>query len=68
MNRYHLFRINRFGVYSTFSFLLLEDRCDPKVVVLPVPVPVYVPVPMNMYSQYTPQPVGLPLLVSKTHL
>ncbi|XP_013768022.1 zinc finger MYM-type protein 4-like [Pundamilia nyererei] len=40
-----------------------EDRCDPKVVVLPVPVPVYVPVPMNMYSQYTPQPVGLPLLL-----
>uniref|UniRef100_A0A3P8QSP5 TRASH domain-containing protein n=1 Tax=Astatotilapia calliptera TaxID=8154 RepID=A0A3P8QSP5_ASTCA len=53
-----------FGVYSIFSFLLLEDRCDPKVVVLPVPVPVYVPVPMNMYSQYTPQPVGLPLLVT----
>ncbi|XP_029022708.1 zinc finger MYM-type protein 4 isoform X2 [Betta splendens] len=33
----------------------------PKVLVLPVPVPVYVPVPMNMYSQCTPQPVGLPL-------
>uniref|UniRef100_A0A3Q4HMF6 Zinc finger MYM-type protein 4-like n=1 Tax=Neolamprologus brichardi TaxID=32507 RepID=A0A3Q4HMF6_NEOBR len=62
--QYHLFRINSFGVYSICSFLLLEDRCDPKVVVLPVPVPVYVPVPMNMYSQYTPQPVGLPLLVT----
>ncbi|XP_041664939.1 zinc finger MYM-type protein 4-like isoform X2 [Cheilinus undulatus] len=33
----------------------------PKVMVVPIPVPVYVPVPMNMYSQYTPKPVGLPL-------
>lgn len=33
--------------------------------VLPIPVPVYVPVPMNMYSQCTPNPVGVPLPVRK---
>ncbi|XP_019905867.2 zinc finger MYM-type protein 4 isoform X2 [Esox lucius] len=33
----------------------------PSVIILPVPVPVFVPVPMNMYSQYTPCPVGLPI-------
>ncbi|KAM6899612.1 zinc finger MYM-type protein 4-like [Xenentodon cancila] len=37
------------------------DDSFPKVIVLPVPVPVYLPVPMNMYSQYSPNPVGLPL-------
>ncbi|XP_018554415.1 zinc finger MYM-type protein 4 isoform X2 [Lates calcarifer] len=37
------------------------DDVFPKIMVLPVPVPVYVPVPMNMYSQCTPNPVGLPL-------
>uniref|UniRef100_A0A4W5L5T4 TRASH domain-containing protein n=1 Tax=Hucho hucho TaxID=62062 RepID=A0A4W5L5T4_9TELE len=31
------------------------------VIIVPVPVPVYVPVPMNLYTQYTPQPVGLPI-------
>lgn len=36
----------------------------PSVIVLPVPVPVYVPVPMNLYTQYTPKSVGLPLPVS----
>ncbi|KAM9737247.1 zinc finger MYM-type protein 4-like isoform 2-T2 [Menidia menidia] len=36
------------------------DDLYPKVTVLPIPVPVYLPVPMNMYSQYTPKPVGLP--------
>ncbi|KAL2080385.1 hypothetical protein ACEWY4_024178 [Coilia grayii] len=35
----------------------------PDVLVLPIPVPVFVPVPMNLYSQYTPQPLGLPLPV-----
>ncbi|XP_024151010.1 zinc finger MYM-type protein 4 isoform X1 [Oryzias melastigma] len=39
------------------------DEVPPKIMVLPVPVPVYLPVPMNMYSQYTPKPVGLPLPV-----
>nr|XP_024655714.1 zinc finger MYM-type protein 4 isoform X2 [Maylandia zebra] len=37
------------------------DDIFPKMVILPVPVPVYLPVPMNMYSQCTPKPVGLPL-------
>ncbi|XP_023815743.1 zinc finger MYM-type protein 4 isoform X1 [Oryzias latipes] len=37
------------------------DEVLPNIMVLPVPVPVYLPVPMNMYSQYTPKPVGLPL-------
>ncbi|XP_036948803.1 uncharacterized protein LOC119016720 isoform X3 [Acanthopagrus latus] len=35
------------------------DKCGPTV--LPVPVPVFIPVPMNMYSQYTPKPVCLPI-------
>lgn len=48
--------------------MLCEDNFAPKVVVLPVPVPVYVPLPMNMYSQYTPKPVGLPLPVRRTTL
>ncbi|XP_077599246.1 zinc finger MYM-type protein 4-like isoform X2 [Stigmatopora nigra] len=33
----------------------------PKVMIVPIPVPVYVPVPMNMYSQWTPKPMGVPL-------
>ncbi|CAB1321039.1 unnamed protein product [Coregonus sp. 'balchen'] len=37
------------------------DDNFPKVIIVPVPVPVYVPVPMNLYTQYTPQPVGLPI-------
>ncbi|CAJ1082997.1 uncharacterized protein LOC117827743 isoform X1 [Xyrichtys novacula] len=37
------------------------DKVVPEEKVLPVPVPVYVPLPMNMYSQYTPEPVGLPI-------
>ncbi|XP_030596783.1 zinc finger MYM-type protein 4 isoform X2 [Archocentrus centrarchus] len=37
------------------------DEIFPKMMILPVPVPVYLPVPMNMYSQCTPKPVGLPL-------
>uniref|UniRef100_A0A8C7TMY4 TRASH domain-containing protein n=1 Tax=Oncorhynchus mykiss TaxID=8022 RepID=A0A8C7TMY4_ONCMY len=37
------------------------DDNFPKVIVVPVPVPVYVPVPMNLYTQYAPQPVGLPI-------
>ncbi|XP_074542366.1 zinc finger MYM-type protein 4 isoform X3 [Halichoeres trimaculatus] len=37
------------------------DDLFPKLMVVPVPVPVFVPVPMNMYSQFTPKPVGLPL-------
>ncbi|XP_063754586.1 zinc finger MYM-type protein 4-like isoform X2 [Eleginops maclovinus] len=39
------------------------DDIFPKIMIIPVPVPVYIPVPMNMYSQFTPQPVGLPLPV-----
>uniref|UniRef100_A0A8C2XSA9 TRASH domain-containing protein n=1 Tax=Cyclopterus lumpus TaxID=8103 RepID=A0A8C2XSA9_CYCLU len=35
----------------------------PKILVVPVPVPVYIPVPMNMYSQFTPKALGLPLPV-----
>ncbi|XP_061597263.1 zinc finger MYM-type protein 4 isoform X3 [Cololabis saira] len=37
------------------------DDSFPKVIVLPIPVPIYLPVPMNMYSQYSPNPVGLPI-------
>ncbi|XP_071230733.1 zinc finger MYM-type protein 4-like isoform X3 [Salvelinus alpinus] len=37
------------------------DDNFPRVIIVPVPVPVYVPVPMNLYTQYTPQPVGLPI-------
>ncbi len=33
----------------------------PSMIVLPVPV--YVPLPMNLYTQYTPKIVGLPLPV-----
>ncbi|XP_057683606.1 zinc finger MYM-type protein 4-like isoform X2 [Corythoichthys intestinalis] len=33
----------------------------PKVMMVPIPVPVYVPIPMNMYSQWTPKPLGFPL-------
>ncbi|XP_068189550.1 zinc finger MYM-type protein 4-like isoform X2 [Antennarius striatus] len=39
------------------------DNSFPKVMVVPVPVPVYVPVPMNMYTQCTPNPMGLPVPV-----
>lgn len=39
------------------------DETPPKVIVLPLPVPVFVPVPMNLYTQYTPQPFGLPFPV-----
>lgn len=46
--------------------LFYADKSGPTV--LPVPVPVFVPVPMNMYSQYTPKPVGLPIPVHKTPL
>ncbi|XP_053366395.1 uncharacterized protein si:ch211-266o15.1 isoform X2 [Clarias gariepinus] len=28
---------------------------------IPVPVPVYIPVPMNLYTRYTPLPLGFPL-------
>ncbi|XP_056154001.1 zinc finger MYM-type protein 4 [Lampris incognitus] len=37
------------------------DDKFPTVVVLPIPVPVFLPLPMNMYSQFTPKPMGLPL-------
>ncbi|KAL0962432.1 hypothetical protein UPYG_G00339960 [Umbra pygmaea] len=46
----------------TFTTTGCQTEDDfPKVIVVPVPVPVYVPVPMNMYSQYSPRPVGLPI-------
>ncbi|KAM6974369.1 uncharacterized protein LKV04_016014 [Tautogolabrus adspersus] len=38
---------------------------DPKATVLPFPVPVHVPLPINMYSQCTPKPVGLPIPTSQ---
>ncbi|XP_053302208.1 uncharacterized protein LOC128461349 isoform X1 [Pleuronectes platessa] len=52
------------GVSCTTVTVDAEAQTDnfvPKVIVLPLPVPVYVPLPMNMYSQFTPQPVGLPV-------
>ncbi|KAK5883248.1 hypothetical protein CesoFtcFv8_019600 [Champsocephalus esox] len=54
------------GVSCTTQTVNTETQTDksfPKVIVLPVPVPVYVPLPMNMYSQYTPRPVALPILL-----
>ncbi|XP_072304173.1 zinc finger MYM-type protein 4-like [Eucyclogobius newberryi] len=36
------------------------DETTPNILILPVPVPIYIPVPMNMYSQCTPHPLGLP--------
>ncbi|XP_049890842.1 uncharacterized protein LOC126384039 isoform X1 [Epinephelus moara] len=45
----------------TVDSAIQTDNVGPNVVPLPVPVPVYVPLPMNMYSQYTPKPMGLPL-------
>ena len=56
-------------LYLTLGLFVLSvyaDKCGPTV--LPVPVPVFVPVPMNMYSQYTPKPVCLPIPVHKTPL
>uniref|UniRef100_A0A671YTT0 TRASH domain-containing protein n=1 Tax=Sparus aurata TaxID=8175 RepID=A0A671YTT0_SPAAU len=60
------------GVYSCSRFkLYFPDQLNltywlkyisfPRVMIVPVPVPVYIPVPMNMYSQCTPKPVGLPV-------
>ncbi|XP_060948228.1 uncharacterized protein LOC133025555 [Limanda limanda] len=52
------------GVSCTTVTVDAEAQTDiflPKVIVLPLPVPAYVPLPMNMYSQFTPQPVGLPV-------
>ncbi|KAM4538768.1 zinc finger MYM-type protein 4-like isoform 2-T2 [Odontesthes bonariensis] len=46
---------------QTVDVEVQTDDVFPKFMILPVPVPVYLPVPMNMYSQYTPKPVGLPL-------
>lgn len=49
---------------SSFLTVVVSDDI-PKVIVLPVPVPVpvFVPVPMNLYTQYVPHTVGLPLPV-----
>lgn len=49
-----------------FIFSLSKDISFPRVMIVPVPVPVYIPVPMNMYSQCTPKPVGLPVPVRRT--
>ncbi|XP_029298588.1 zinc finger MYM-type protein 4-like isoform X2 [Cottoperca gobio] len=54
------------GVSCRTQTVDVESQTDdifPKIMIVPVPVPVYVPVPMNLYSQYTPKPVGLPLPV-----
>lgn len=40
------------------------ESAFPQIMVVPVPVPVYVPLPMNMYTQCTPRPLGVPLPVS----
>lgn len=40
------------------------ETAFPQVLIVPVPVPVYVPLPMNMYTQCTPRPLGVPLPVS----
>lgn len=46
---------------QTADCQIQTDQMTPDVLIVPVPVPVYVPVPMCMYSQCTPQPVGLPV-------
>ncbi|XP_034401111.1 zinc finger MYM-type protein 4-like isoform X2 [Cyclopterus lumpus] len=54
------------GVSCTTQTVDVEAQTDdvyPKILVVPVPVPVYIPVPMNMYSQFTPKALGLPLPV-----
>uniref|UniRef100_A0AAV2K548 TRASH domain-containing protein n=1 Tax=Knipowitschia caucasica TaxID=637954 RepID=A0AAV2K548_KNICA len=38
----------------------MQTDKTPNILIVPVPVPVYVPVPMGMYSQCTPQALGLP--------
>ncbi|RVE66764.1 hypothetical protein OJAV_G00110630 [Oryzias javanicus] len=48
---------------QTQTVTLKEKVLPAKPTVLPLPVPVYVPLPMNMYSQMTPQPVALPVLL-----
>lgn len=45
---------------QTVDCEIQTDKPKPDVLILPVPVPVYVPVPMAMYSQCTPQALGLP--------
>lgn len=57
---------SQFKIPFLFSPLSVDDAF-PKIMVVPIPVPVYVPVPMNMYSQCTPRPVGLPVPVRQTH-
>lgn len=54
--------------FEFIYFLLLfkvtiKQKVPPAKSVLPLPVPVYIPLPMSMYSQITPQPVALPVLV-----
>lgn len=41
-----------------------DDFLQSPPAMLPVPVPVFVPVPLNMYCQYTPMTMALPLPVS----
>ncbi|XP_078810930.1 uncharacterized protein LOC101157550 isoform X2 [Oryzias latipes] len=41
----------------------IKQKVPPAKSVLPLPVPVYIPLPMSMYSQITPQPVALPVLL-----
>jgi hypothetical protein len=50
--------------FNKCCLVVSDDFLQSPPVVLPVPVPVFVPVPLNMYSQYTPIPMALPLPVS----
>uniref|UniRef100_A0A673WAA7 Zinc finger MYM-type containing 3 n=1 Tax=Salmo trutta TaxID=8032 RepID=A0A673WAA7_SALTR len=47
--------------FNKCCLFISDDFLQSPPVVLPVPVPVFVPVPLNMYSQYTPIPMALPL-------
>lgn len=45
---------------QTVDCQIQTDKSMPDMLIVPVPVPVYVPVPMCMYTQCTPQSLGLP--------
>uniref|UniRef100_A0AAY4B9H4 TRASH domain-containing protein n=1 Tax=Denticeps clupeoides TaxID=299321 RepID=A0AAY4B9H4_9TELE len=55
------------GMPHTNHGMTVESETGEKVRLMPfpvpVPVPVFLPVPMHMYTQYTPVPIGVPVLV-----
>ncbi|KAG2461171.1 ZMYM4 protein, partial [Polypterus senegalus] len=49
------------GAVPTVQAKIIGDDVKPEVIVLPIPVPVFVPVPLNLFTQYTPYPFGIPV-------